>query len=101
MIHVFGDKFSAQLLFWETSLYDALISHKTMVKLWLPVLIMNITPNLPFLNIQYPFTNERISVYLDKHSPMSLDTKDYVVKQISHLSKGAVVVASVKCQLFF
>ena len=101
MIHVFGDKFSAQLLFWETSLYDALISHKTILKSWQPVLIMNITLNLPFLNIYSLFTNERISVYLDKHSLMSLDTKDYVVKQISHLSKGVVIVASVKCQLFF
>ena len=50
--------------------------------------------DLPFLNIRNPFTNERISIYLDKHSRMSLDTKDYFVKQISHLSKGVVIVAS-------
>jgi len=31
-----------------------------------------------------PFTNERVSVYLDKHNRMSLDTYDYFVKQISH-----------------
>jgi len=31
---------------------------------------------------------------LDKHSRKSLDTKDYFVKQISHLSKGVVIVAS-------
>jgi len=55
---------------------------------------MNITPDLPFLNIQNSFTNERISVYFDKHRPMSLDTKDYFVKQIVHLSKGVVIVAS-------
>jgi len=46
---------------------------------------MNTAPDLPFLNIQYPFTNERITVYLDKHSRMFLDTKDYFIKQISHL----------------
>ena len=39
---------------------------------------MNITPDLPFLNIHNPFTNERISVYLDKHSRMCLDTKEYM-----------------------
>ena len=55
---------------------------------------MNIRPDLPFLNIHNLFTNERISVYLDKYSHMSLDTKDYFVKQISHLSKGGVIVAS-------
>ena len=55
---------------------------------------MNITPDLPFLYIHSPFTNERITVYLDKHSRMSLDTKNYFVKQISHLSKGVVIVAS-------
>ena len=54
---------------------------------------MNITSDLKFLNIRYPFTNERISIYLDKHSRMPLDTKDYFVKQISHLSKGLVIVA--------
>ena len=30
---------------------------------------------------------------------MSLNTKDYFVKQISHMSKGVVLVASVYCQL--
>jgi len=54
---------------------------------------MNITPDLPILNIHNPFTNERISVYLDKHSRMSLNTNDYF-KQIGHLSKGVVIVAS-------
>jgi len=29
-----------------------------------------------------------------KHSRMSLDTKDYFITQISHLSKGVVIVAS-------
>ena len=56
--------------------------------------VMNITQDLLFLNIHNPFTNERISVYLDKHSRKSLDTKDYFVKQIIHLSKGVVIVAS-------
>jgi len=54
---------------------------------------MNITPDLPFINIHNLFTNERISVYLDKHSRMSLDTKDNFAKQIRHLSKGVVIVA--------
>ena len=52
-------------------------------------------PDLPFLNIHNLFTNESISVYLDKHSRMSLGTKNYFAKQISHLSKGVVIVASV------
>ena len=52
---------------------------------------MGITPDLQILNIQNPFTNERIKVYLDKYSRMSLDIKDYFVKQVSHLSKGVVV----------
>ena len=56
--------------------------------------IINITPDLPFLNIHNPIANERISVYFDKYSHMSLDTKNYFVKQISHLSKGVVIVAS-------
>jgi len=55
---------------------------------------MDITPDLPFLNIHNPFTNERISVYLDKHNRMSLNKKDYFVEQTSHLSKGVVTVAS-------
>ena len=54
---------------------------------------MNITPDLPLLNIHNPFTNEKISVYLDKHSSISMDM-DYFVKQISHLSKDVVIVAS-------
>jgi len=56
---------------------------------------MDITPDLPFLNIYNPLTNKKISVYLDKHSHMSLNTKDYFVKQISHFSKGVGIVASV------
>jgi len=48
---------------------------------------MDITPDLSFLNIHNPLNNERISVYLDKHSHMSLDTKGYFVTQISQLSK--------------
>jgi len=55
---------------------------------------MDITSDLPFLNIHNQFTNERISIYLDKHNRMFLNTKDYFVKQISHLSKGLVIVAS-------
>jgi len=47
---------------------------------------MDITPDLPFLNIHNLFTNERISVYLDKHNRMSLNSKDYFVEQISNLS---------------
>ena len=61
---------------------------------------MNITLNLPFLNIHDPFTNERISVYLDKHSGMFLETFDYFVKQKRHLSKGVGVSSlSANCQL--
>jgi len=55
---------------------------------------MNIMPDLQFLKNLNLFTNERISVYLDKHNCMYLNTKDYYVKQISHLSKGVVIVAS-------
>jgi len=55
---------------------------------------MNITLDLPFLNIHKPFTTVRISIYLDKHSRMSLDTKDYFVIHISHLSKGVDIEAS-------
>ena len=55
---------------------------------------MDIALDLPFLNIYNPLTNERISVYLDKHNRMFLSTKDYFVKQISHLSKGVVIVDS-------
>ena len=55
---------------------------------------MDITPDLLFLNIHNPFTNEKISVYLDKHNRMFVNTKDYFVKQLSHLSKGVVIVAS-------
>jgi len=52
---------------------------------------MDITTDLPFLNIHNPLTNERIIVYLDKHKRMFLNTKDSFVKQISHLSKGVVI----------
>jgi len=55
---------------------------------------MDITRDLSFLNIHNLFTNERISAYLDKHNCMFLNTKDYFIKQISHLSKGMVIVAS-------
>ena len=55
---------------------------------------MDITLDLQFLNIHNPLTNERISVYLDKHNRMSLNTKDYIVKQISLLSKGVVIETS-------
>jgi len=59
-----------------------------------PQLSMNITPDLPFLNIHNPFTNEGIRLYLDKHSRMSFDKNGFFVKQISHLSKGVVIVNS-------
>jgi len=64
-------------------------------------MIMNITHDLPFLNIHNSFTNKRISVYWGKQSPMSLDAKDYFVKQTSHLSKRRVLVASAQCQFLF
>ena len=60
---------------------------------------MNSTPDISFLNIHNLFTNERLSVYLDKHGRMSSDTKDYFVIHISHLSKGVVTVASGQCQM--
>jgi len=56
-------------------------------------------PISKYVKMYDPFTNERIGVYLDKHSRMSLEITDYFVKQISHLSKGVVIVASVHCQL--
>ena len=52
--------------------------------------VMDFTPYLPFLNIHNLFTNER----KNKHNRMSLNTKDYFVEQISHLSKSVVIVAS-------
>jgi len=55
--------------------------------------ITNITPDLLFRNMHNLFTSERICVYLDKHSRMSLYTRDYFVKQISYLSKGVAIVA--------
>ena len=55
---------------------------------------MDITPDLPLLNIHNLFTNESISVYLDKRNRMSLDTKEYFVKQISHLLKGLVIASA-------
>ena len=55
---------------------------------------MDITPDVPFLNIHNPFINGRISVYLDTHNHMNLDTKDYFVKQFGPMSKGVVIVAS-------
>ena len=61
---------------------------------------MNITPDIPFLNINDPFTNDRISVYLDKHSRMSFDTQAYFVKRISHMSKDVAIVATAQCQRF-
>jgi len=54
---------------------------------------MNITPDLPFLNIHNLCTNEKITVFLDKHNSMLVHTKDYFVKQTSHLSEGMVIVA--------
>jgi len=56
---------------------------------------MNITPDIPFLNIYNPFTSARMRAYLEKHSRMSLDTNDYFVKHISHLSKSVVIVVLV------
>ena len=50
---------------------------------------MNLTPGLPFLNIHNPFTNENISVYLDKHNRVFMNTNDYFVKQqATSLSRG-------------
>jgi len=59
---------------------------------------MNIMWDLLFLNIHNPFTNERIRVYLDKDSCMSLDSKDFFVKHVNQMSKGMVIVYSAKCQ---
>jgi len=47
---------------------------------------MNTTQDLPFLNIYIQFTNEKISVYLEKYSRMSLDTKDYFLKTVFYPS---------------
>ena len=62
---------------------------------------MSITPDLPLLDIHNLFTNARISINVNKHSLMSLATKDYFVKQISHLSKGVVIVVTAQCQFAF
>ena len=51
-------------------------------------MVIDNTPDLPFLNIQNPFTmNESLSVHLDKHNHIALDTQDYFVKQVSPLTK--------------
>ena len=73
---------------------------KLLIMLFESTQTMNITSDLPFLNIHNLFTNERLSVYLTEHSRMSSDTKDYFVIHISHLSKGVVLVASGQCQMF-
>ena len=39
-----------------------------------------------------------IMTYLDKHCHMHLDTKDYTVKQIRHVSEDMDFVALVLCQ---
>ena len=49
---------------------------------------MDITLDLPFLNIHNLFTNERISVYLDEHNRMFFNTKDYNVIQKTPLVDG-------------
>ena len=43
--------------------------------------VIGIKPDLPFLYSHTAFTNERISVYLDKHNHMSLDTKITVLNK--------------------
>ena len=53
---------------------------------------MDLYAGPPLLNIHNLFTNEKISVYLDKHSHVSLDTR--ITLLISLLSKGVVKVAS-------
>jgi len=60
--------------------------------------VIDIKPELPFLNSHTAFTNERISVYLDKQQHV-FGHKNYFVEQISNLSKGVVVVASALCPL--
>jgi len=52
----------------------------------MPKNIMNITPDLPFRYIHNLFINERISLFVDQHSRMSLVTNGYFVKQIIYLS---------------
>jgi len=56
------------------------------------IYLRDIALDLPFLHIHNAFTKKSISIYVGKHSRMSLDTKDCFVKQISHLSKGVVLV---------
>jgi len=54
--------------------------------------------DLLLLNMHKPITNERSSVYSDRHNRMSLNTKDYFIKQIKHFSKAVVFLAYAKCQ---
>jgi len=60
---------------------------------------MDNTPDLPFINIHNPFTNEKSSVFMDKHNCMSSSTKDYFIKHISHMTKGMVLIVSAYCLL--
>jgi len=53
---------------------------------------MNITPDLLFLNIHNPFTNERIIVYLVKL--IACVWTQMITFLNKHLSKGVVIVAS-------
>ena len=51
---------------------------------------MNITPDLPFLSIHNPFTNERMR-YNWTNIIACLPTQWITLLQISHLSKGVVI----------
>jgi len=47
----------------------------------------------PISKYSYPVHQWKDKLNLNKHKHMSLNTKDYFVKQISYLSKGEVMVA--------
>jgi len=59
--------------------------------------ISNMSPDLLFLNIHDRLSNNRKSVYLDKHYQMSLD-KVFFVQQISNMD--LVTEAHALCQLY-
>jgi len=70
------------------------------------VMFVQVYVNPLLVNELWIFRNGRsgvmsISVYLDKHSRMSLNTKDYFFKQISHVYKGVIIVAWALCQLLY
>ena len=70
------------------------VDARSSILAWVGDALINVLQmNIDLYKIYLQFEN--ISVYMDKHHHVSLNTKDYFVKQISHLSKSVIIVASV------